>query len=134
LDSGVDFQKVLASSNDPRWREKIQGKLLDMRLKRLDKFIILTTHDTVSSVKFRELMLEISKPIILIGDEVHGMGSANRMKGLLSNYEYRLGLSATPNRYFDDTGTQELFNYCNCLGVEFLVLNYAGIKGWPVIA
>lgn len=112
-DSNVILPKVLASSNDPKWKENLQEKLLDVRLKRLDKFIILTTHDTVSSENFRKIMLEVTSPILLIGDEVHGMGSTNRLNSLLPNYKYRLGLSATPTRYFDDVGTQELFEFFN---------------------
>ncbi len=111
LKSGVDLPKILASSNDSKWQEKLQGKLLDVRLGRLKQFIILTTHDTVSSEKFRNTIKEIDCPIVMIGDEVHGMGSTNRMHGLLPQYKYRLGLSATPNRYFDDVGTEELFNF-----------------------
>jgi superfamily II DNA or RNA helicase len=113
LKSEVELPKVLASSIDSKWQEKIQGKILDMGLERLDKFIILTTHDTVSCEKFRDVISDVDCPIILIGDEVHGMGSTNRMKGLLPKYQYRLGLSATPNRYFDEEGTQELFDFFN---------------------
>lgn len=109
--SGINLPAVYASSKDPNWKEKLNEKLLDMKLKRLNQFIVLTTHDTVSNTKFTELISEATCPIFFIGDEVHGMGSTGRIKGLSSNYKYRLGLSATPQRYFDDEGTQELFSF-----------------------
>ena len=43
----------------------------------------------------------------LICDEVHGMGSASLVSGLrgqLKPFRYRLGLSATPEREYDDVG------------------------------
>jgi superfamily II DNA or RNA helicase len=107
----IDLPKVFASSKDSKWAEKLKDKILDMKLNRLDQFVILTTHDTISSEKFRSIIEDVSCPILLIGDEVHGMGSSNRMKGLLSKYKYRLGLSATPKRYFDDEGTEELYKF-----------------------
>lgn len=44
---------------------------------------------------------------LLLFDEVHGLGSETLRKALtgkLSKYMYRLGLSATPNREFDELG------------------------------
>jgi len=49
--------------------------------------------------------------LFLIADEVHGMWSEKRKSGFVADYEYRLGLSATPSRWFDPEGTQELFRY-----------------------
>src|SRR5690606_36905210 len=45
------------------------------------------------------------------GDEVHGLGAVTRLEALLPIYTYRLGLSATPERYFDELGTQELMQF-----------------------
>lgn len=116
---GMDQPAVIASSTNPKWQKKLQEKLLDMRLGRLNTCIILTTHDTISSTRFRETIGEVHLPIILVGDEVHGMGSTNRLQGLLPSYRYRLGLSATPSRYFDDAGTTELFDFFNKTVAKF---------------
>lgn len=48
---------------------------------------------------------------LLVFDEVHGAGSAQfkeALDGLVSQYQYRLGLSATPVREFDEEGTEFL--------------------------
>ena len=48
---------------------------------------------------------------LLVFDEVHGAGSAQfkeTLDGLVSQYQYRLGLSATPVREFDEEGTEFL--------------------------
>lgn len=104
---------LYASSANVKWKDEIIEKILDNRLGKIKQFIVITTHDTLSSNKFIEIMNDAKSPIFLISDEVHGMGSTNRIEGLLPNYKFRLGLSATPERYFDELGTQELLEYFN---------------------
>ena len=104
---------LYASSANVKWKDELIEKILDNRLGKMKQFIVITTHDTVSSKKFIETMNDAKSPIFLIGDEVHGMGSINRIEGLLPIYKFRLGLSATPNRYFDELGTKELLEYFN---------------------
>lgn len=55
----------------------------------------------------RSLSISEAKRTLLIHDEVHGLGSeGNRtaLRGLSRNIEFRLGLSATPERDYDDAG------------------------------
>lgn len=115
----VELPIVYASSMDPKWKENCQGKILDNRLGNLPQFIILATHDTISSEKFLEIMEDLRSPVLLIADEVHGMGSVERVNGLNDKYQYRLGLSATPNRYFDELGTKKLLKYFEKTVYEF---------------
>ena len=55
----------------------------------------------------------------LIADEMHGLGSPMRNKGLSELYDFRLGLSATPERWLDEEGTNLLFDYFNGLAFQF---------------
>lgn len=46
---------------------------------------------------------------MLVFDEVHGLGSESlrsSLAGKISRFQYRLGLSATPNREYDDAGNE----------------------------
>nr|WP_319375812.1 DEAD/DEAH box helicase family protein [uncultured Methanoregula sp.] len=116
---GVELPIVYASGMDPKWKDKCTEKILDNRLGKLPHFIILATHDTISSDKFIEIMEDLKAPALLIADEVHGMGSIERVHGLIEKYQYRLGLSATPHRYFDELGTKKLLKYFNKTVYEF---------------
>lgn len=49
--------------------------------------------------------------IMVIGDEMHSLGTQPRLDALPANPTFALGLSATPKRHGDDTGTQALLNY-----------------------
>ncbi len=64
--------------------------------------------------KFQSYFKQLPKDTILIADETHNLGSQGLLR-LLPNIhlEKRIGLSATPNRKFDDAGNnaiQEFFN------------------------
>jgi len=107
----VKIPIIHVSSVNSKWRENLKTKILDNWLGKEKYFIILTTHDTLSSNSFIELIREVRSPILLIGDEVHGLGAVTRLEALLPLYTYRLGLSATPERYFDELGTQELLQF-----------------------
>ncbi len=57
---------------------------------------------------------------LLVGDEVHGLGSVSRRNALFHlHFRYRLGLSATPIRLWDDIGTKFLFIYFGNIVYEF---------------
>ena len=56
-------------------------------------------------------MAENFEHSLFVGDEVHWLGAATYQNSLLECADFRLGLSATPNRYFDEEGTDVLMKY-----------------------
>ena len=111
-----DFTVKICSSDYPNWKKDLRREIkdfnrLDVSGKYfLDKLIIFTTHHTLTSSSFVELMKSVTGPTFLVADEVHALGAEIRFKNLMK-YRYRLGLSATPDRYFDDEGTKNLKEY-----------------------
>ena len=51
------------------------------------------------------------EPSLLIVDEVHNVGSPTFSSVLRADFIWRLGLSATPVRYFDEEGTDRIKGY-----------------------
>ena len=73
--------------------------------------ILLVSRQPLGSA-LRQLPPEVGYRTLLVHDEVHGLGSyANRgrLKGLSDIIRFRLGLSATPEREYDDDGAGNLF-------------------------
>jgi superfamily II DNA or RNA helicase len=93
------------------WVNDLSNKIYDLNNGYRTSLIVVTTHSTFASTNFTNLVNLIKCPIFLIADEVHALGSSERRTGLLEKYAYRLGLSATPKRWFDDEGTQFLLNF-----------------------
>lgn len=116
---GIACDKIVADSTNPRWKDELTDYLLDIKNEISERLIILTTHVTLSMENFIQIMKKASVKLFLIVDEVHGVGAPERKKGLLSDYHFRLGLSATPKRWFDIEGTDELFNYFKGTVFEF---------------
>ncbi|RMB01951.1 DEAD/DEAH box helicase family protein [Eilatimonas milleporae] len=75
--------------------------------------ILLVSRQPLASA-LRQLPALIGQRTLLIHDEVHGLGSPanrNRLNGLSDNVRYRLGLSATPEREYDDDGNAFLLEH-----------------------
>ncbi len=82
--------------------------------------VIILTHDALQS----EVMTKIEKfsrklPTLLIADEVHNLGSLGFSSSPPTFFKYKLGLSATPVRQFDEDGTKFLLEYFGGVVYEF---------------
>lgn len=111
---------IKASSKERNWKSKIRDLAHEFYMGLEDKVVIMTSHDTLSSEFFIKQIKKIkSVNKLLIVDEVHGIGSSQRLNGLIDDYEYRLGLSATPKRWFDEEGTQAIYDYFGDVVFEF---------------
>ncbi|MFZ3077183.1 MAG: DEAD/DEAH box helicase family protein [Candidatus Aenigmatarchaeota archaeon] len=105
------YESEGASSKFKDWRKRFREKSTVVSLGYENNSIFITTYQTFSSDDFIEIAKTLDCKVLLICDEVHHAGADTFRKGLLENYLYRLGLSATPERWFDDNGTKILNNY-----------------------
>lgn len=104
------------------WRNALKTICLQNSAGFADKCIIYTTHDTASSPDFTKAILDcVGKrtKLLFIGDEVHWLGARKLRCALLDRYDFRIGLSATPSRWFDDSGTRLIGNYFGNEHFEF---------------
>lgn len=117
---GTQGKNIIADSTNPDWQGEVVDSLIDMKLGRIKYLHVLTTHWTFPKDKFLDnLKKYYDGTLFLIADEVHGLGTKNRREGLIDDYNYRLGLSATPERYYDEEGTKELINYFDGTAFRF---------------
>jgi superfamily II DNA or RNA helicase len=119
----LDFDKeVIIDGTVPNWKSLLKDVCLENGAGFADHCIIYTTHNTASSDGFISALSNCISPktaLTFVGDEVHWLGAKTLRKALLLNYKYRIGLSATPSRWFDDTGTRLLENYFGNCHYEF---------------
>lgn len=103
-----------AHSESQGWVQKVNNYLSDYKDGFIKSFAIVISYDSLSSEKFLQMFgkrLNPSKQYLLIADEVHNFGSRKRMHGMIESIGLRLGLSATPTRWFDEQGTDEIIKY-----------------------
>ena len=104
------------------WRNALKTICLQNSAGFADKCIIYTTHDTASSPDFTKAILDCigrKTKLLFIGDEVHWLGARKLRCALLDRYDFRIGLSATPSRWFDDLGTKLIADYFSNVHFEF---------------
>lgn len=96
------------------WRKTLAKLVSRARMDQINQVVIIGVNDTVATDDFQrhlgELISEMPR-FMFVGDEVHWLGAVEYQSALNAEAIYRLGLSATPKRYFDDEGSDVLFNY-----------------------
>ena len=111
----------LTSAGGSRGRARVLGRLRrSLRNGSQDIAAIIVSHDTLTSSEHSMPSWNaLNATTLLIGDEVHGLGS----EGFISNppefFDYRLGLSATPVRQYDAEGTEALLNFFGPIAYQF---------------
>lgn len=101
-------------SKNLTWRDEVERILFNEKYK-TDKepevsYIIISTYASYAREKvFNVLNGFDKKRLLLIAEECHNMGSGSLVKRLKDiPYLRRIGLSATPERQFDDEGNEKL--------------------------
>lgn len=126
----VDAQKLVFNENTivdgsvPKWEELLVKLLLKNGAGMADHICLYTTHSTASSGKFTQAFLNnlnFDTDVLFIGDETHWLGAPKLQQALLPIYKYRIGLSATPSRWYDDSGTTKLIDYYGNANFEFTI-------------
>jgi len=114
------FSPILCSSKHNKWHIEVRSKIQDFNLNVFKSICILAVHQTAASEKFLKATKKLHpKTTMIIGDEVHSLGSPKLLRALIPQAGMRLGLSATPRRWFDDAGTALLFKYFGEICFEF---------------
>lgn len=105
-----DTNLMLAGGGNNDWR--IPRRLSGMTAPdtALGNRIVLSTMQTASMENFRHQVVD-GDHLLLVADEVHQIGSPKHSLIMKINAGFRLGLSATPKRYGDPVGTEQILNY-----------------------
>ena len=104
-------------SKNTEWRSKME--LLQMAEKYrkpsepTQNFIIISTYASFARENVFSILNSFERTkVLLIADEAHNMGSPSILKRLGTiNYLRRIGLSATPERQFDDDTNMKLYRF-----------------------
>ncbi len=114
-----NFSNIIkVCSKYSNWKSAVANlRLLEMTNanKELSYIIISTYASFVRSSVFLELNQFPKNKLLLIADEAHNMGGGlmvNRLPEI--KYSRRIGLSATPERQFDDSGNRKLMDFFRC--------------------
>lgn len=102
------YNELVKHSSIPVYRAYEQHRETQAFLNSPKASVLLTARGNLSQVLPR-LDPNVLEKALLICDEVHGMGSpalVAALQGKLQRFAYRLGLSATPDRTYDEDGNR----------------------------
>ncbi len=106
---------VEISSNNPRWPEEFLPRLkLAMAENRERPFVFVGTYRSLSGDRFHHILTRVppvDKLSLIVADEVHNLGAPTCQRLLCSHFGYRLGLTATLERAYDEPGTRVVEDY-----------------------
>jgi DNA phosphorothioation system restriction enzyme len=105
------FQPILAFEGYGNWLSQLNTEIYDSNSNESDLVSVITTNSTFVSDKFQGCLRNFPERSLIIADEAHNMGSDRIRRLLPDKIPWRLALSATPERWFDDHGTQAIFDY-----------------------
>jgi superfamily II DNA or RNA helicase len=102
---------VLAYQSRSDWQPRLEREILEFNHGSRSLSVVVTTHRTLSMGAAGQTFRRASGLTMLIADEVHHLGAEQMREGLAEGFDLRLGLSATPERWYDESGTQVLSQY-----------------------
>ncbi|MBD1591597.1 DEAD/DEAH box helicase family protein [Arthrobacter sp. S1_S22] len=97
--------------NSKKWQPIVESQMTSLRMGQRPLVVMVATNSSFAGAKFQSVLSRISQHLFVIADEAHNLGSSTNLAALPTNATYRLALSATPERWFDDEGTDELIKY-----------------------
>lgn len=80
---------------------------------------VVVSHDTLCTPEFLAAVEAFDCARLLIADEAHNLGRPSFINDPPAFFEYRLGLSATPIRQYDEEGTEALFSFFGPVAFRF---------------
>jgi superfamily II DNA or RNA helicase len=99
---------TLCYESKAKWLPELQSEVRNFNLGITDFHVAITTYDSAANTDFVAQISKLQQDIFLIADECHYLGSPQFRKLSFANIKARLGLSATPDRWWDEDGTMFL--------------------------
>ena len=117
--SQFGFRSILAYQSQRTWVDRLNEALIDFNMGSLRVLCTITTHDTFISDVMQRTLTRLQGDAVLVADEAHHLGATKSRQNLPDLFSHRLGLSATPDRWFDPEGTEALRAYFGETVYEF---------------
>ncbi len=113
------YRPLLVAQSKIKWLEDLQKMVRDFKAGRIEQGSIVATNDSFLSIDLQQTLAPVWDKSLLIADEMHHCGSPMFLNNLPHAIPYRLGLSATPLRNYDEEGTEKLLSFFGDIVFKF---------------
>lgn len=102
---------ILAFETVRNWQQQLSAQLYNVQAGNQAFLTVITTNATLMGEGLQSQLKYFPDKSLIIGDEAHNLGAPRLEESLPRKIGLRLALSATPERYFDEAGTEGIFEY-----------------------
>lgn len=115
-------EPILVFDSTARWQDRLFDSLRARRAEGWKRpVVVVGTLASLSGRAFESVLEDAGwpHPLLLVADEMHNAGAPVYRRVLRDEYDWRMGLSATPARHFDEPGTDLLLSYFDGVVYEY---------------
>jgi superfamily II DNA or RNA helicase len=110
---------LMASEGKGKWEAELRVMLDAFERGEIQFLPIITSNGTLMSKAFQRMLDKFPSTTLIVADEVHNLGAKRLFASLPEVPAYRLGLSATPERWLDPEGTTRIREYFGDVVMRF---------------
>lgn len=110
-----NFQNIISTHTNKDWKNALSRYTTRCLMDTKKNIVIITTYATFNR-KDIQYFLGHTKGVdtfLYIADEAHNLGSSSSLRHLPNMISWRIGLSATPERIYDEIGSSKLYDFFN---------------------
>lgn len=107
-----NLKPIIAFESHEKWEKYLNSKIASFNGNVICGFSLITTHKTFGMQLMQKSLSKLNgRHVVLIIDEVHHFGAKHLRDCLPRNVRYRLGLSATPEDWYDNSRNEYIGEY-----------------------
>lgn len=110
-----NFQNIVSTHTNKSWKELLSAYTTKSIYDPKKNLILITTYATFNRKDIQSFLgrTKALSNFIYIADEAHNLGSPSSSKHLPKAITKRIGLSATPERVYDEGGSNVIYQFFN---------------------
>lgn len=110
-----NFQNIVSTHTTKKWKDTLVRYTTNSLYDTRKDIVLITTYATFNRKDIQSFLKKTRgiSDFVYIADEAHNMGTSTSLKYLPINIQYRIGLSATPERVYDTLGSSKIYDFFN---------------------
>lgn len=108
-----NFQNIISTHTCNDWKEYLNNYITRSLIDQKKNLVLITTYATFNRENIQGFLHKAKglETFLYIADEAHNLGSPGSLKHLPQEINWRIGLSATPERVYDDMGSKVIYDF-----------------------
>lgn len=108
-----NFQNIVSTHTEGNWRDILARYISRSMISPKKNLILITTYATFNRTDIQTFLRKVKgiNTFVYIADEAHNLGATSSLKNLPVMIDWRIGLSATPERVYDEGGSKKIYEF-----------------------